>query len=310
MNLLRGPFIKSFLVVLSFVSLPLVISAQEVKDPNPPANVPDGPVSIMATGGPDAFGYTFADENEPDCAFQFVDISSTGTFIFEGDDAASGPVSLGGPINIYGEVFTELNMATNGYITTDPTDTGTDLSNDCPLPSPLSTGGGARLYPLHDDLDLEPGIGRGLVQYFPECPRPSSTCGLEDCTIFYYDNVSHFPGGILVATWDMEVILYHQSNDIVYQIGPGNPEQGAGSTTGIQNFPPPTTGLTYACNTAGSVPDNTAVCIFHPEPECLVPPPPPPVSNIPTLSEWGMLAMAVLLGVVGLAIARRRLSAQ
>lgn len=297
--------LKTIVVLLLVVT---IASAQEVKDPNPPANINDAPVSVNATGGPDAFGYTYRDQNEPGCTFDFIDISATGTFIVDGDDTSSGPVALGAPINIYGVNFTELNMAANGYITTDPNDTGPDLSNDCPLPAIPSTPAGtngARLYPLHDDLDLESGIGAGYVEYFEICPRAGDTpgCELEDCTIFYYDNVAHFPGGGAAPTWDMEVILYHQSNNIVYQIGSGNPEMGSGSTTGLQDFSPPTTELTYACNTPGSVPDNTAVCIYHPSPNCLV------ERAVPTLSEWGLIAMAGILGVIGLFAIRRRKAA-
>ena len=38
-----------------------------------------------ATGGPDAFGYTWSDQAEPDCAYNFVDISATGTDLGDGD---------------------------------------------------------------------------------------------------------------------------------------------------------------------------------------------------------------------------------
>ncbi len=31
-----------------------------------------------------------------------------------------------------------------------------------------------------------------------------------------------------------------------------------------------------------------------------------PPSNVPTLSEWGLIAMAVILGIVGFMVVRRR----
>ncbi|HRC84459.1 MAG TPA: IPTL-CTERM sorting domain-containing protein [Thermoanaerobaculia bacterium] len=236
-------------------------AVQEVKDPNPPR--PGAiPNSTDTTGGPDAFGYTFADGNETTCGpGSIIDISGTGTNVISGDDAAA-PVTLGSAFNFYGTSVTQMALATNGYISTDPTDTGPDLSNDCPLPAPPSTGGGARIYPLHDDLILND-PNAAFYQYFPVCPRQSDRCATnEPCSVFMWNNVEHFGGG--GESWDVETILYHTTNDIVYLIGPGNPETGSGSTTGIQNFPPPTTGLTYACNVGGSIPDNTRVCIFHP----------------------------------------------
>jgi uncharacterized repeat protein (TIGR01451 family) len=117
--------------------------------------------------------------------------------------------------------------------------------------------------------------GTAYVQYFPDCPRPSSRCRVsEDCTVFQWADTHHFgnPG----EPFDVEAILYHDTYDLVVNVGPGNPEQGTASTTGIQAAPStpgppyptgiPSSGLTYACDTADSVPDGTAVCFFHPDP--------------------------------------------
>lgn len=244
-----------------------------------------------ATGGPDAFGYTWADQHELTVDYNFIDISGTGTQIFSGDDVSSGGIALNAPFVFYGSVYNQLNMASNGYISTDPSDTGPDLSNDCPLPAPPSTGGGARLYPLHDDL-----ISTGYVQYFSTCPRASDRNPGEDCTVFMWHDVTHWPSGGL---WDMEAILYHQSGDFVFQIGSGNPELGSGSTTGIQNGDA-TIGLTYACDTANSLPENTAVSFYNP---LYTPPTPTP---IPTLSEWGIIFMSLFLGITAIITLRRR----
>lgn len=268
----------------------------EVKDPNPPSGLQG--VAARATGGPDAFGYTYADQSEATCPTQFIDITGTGTPVTSGDDVGA-PVALTGPaFNFYGTDYTSLAMTTNGYLSTDPTDSGPDLSNDCPLPAVPSTPGGtngARIYPLHDDL-----ISDGLFEYFASCPRPGDYGAPEGCYVFQWDNVTHFGGG---GPWTMEAVLYDTSYEIVYQIGAGNPETGMGSTTGIQDPSPPTTGLTYACDTAASVPDNTTVCIYHPMF-------PPGTFSIPTLSRAMLPALAgLLILVAGLSMRRRRLQA-
>ena len=36
----------------------------------------------------------------------------------------------------------------------------------------------------------------------------------------------------------------------------------------------------------------------------------PMISSIPTLSEWGLIAMVVVLGIVGIFALRKRLSSQ
>ena len=232
---------------------------------------------FAATGGPDALGYTWADQAEPTVDYDFIDISGTGTQVFSCDDCSSGAINLDEPFYFYGTEYNQLVMCANGCISTDPSDSGADLSNDCPLPDSPSTDGGARLYPLHDDL-----VATGYVQYFPICPRPSERNPGEGCTVFMWKSARHFGGS---DVWDMEAILYHQSGDIVFQIGPGNPELGSGSTTGIQNEDV-SDGLTYACNTADSIPDNTAVSFYNPLFE---------EEPIPTLNEWGMIIMSLLM---------------
>lgn len=286
-----------FLAILLAVAMPLL--AQEPKNPAPSG----GSVTPLfgGGGGPDNFGYTFIDGGG--CGFQFVDISGTGTMIVDGDDTASAPVALQGPFNFYGDDLTELVMAANGYLSTDPTDTGPDLSNDCPLPAPPSTGGGARIYPLHDDLDLEAGIGQGFFEYFASCPRPSSQFPGADlgCHIFQWDEVSQFPGGGGAAVFDIQTILYDNSFEIVFQHDDRNPDGGAGSTTGIQNMAADD-GLTFACDAPASIPTNSAQCFMHPNPDVELLPAPPAV---PAMSTWSIIALAMLLMIVGSFLIRR-----
>lgn len=241
-----------------------------------PHSAPPGPRTVA---GPDGFGYKSIDSLEAGGpVFDFIDISATGQMVIVGDDVSSAsaapngigaPIALPAPFTLYGVVYNQMNMCSNGYITTDPADTGPDLSNDCPIPAVPSTPSttGARIYPLQDDLDLEDGFGAGYYEYFESCPRASDTGCDMGCHVFMWDNVAHFPGGAAAATWDMETILY-DNGDIVFQIGAGNPETGSSSTSGIQSesfgdtTTPPVFGLTHVCNTADSVPDNTAIRIF------------------------------------------------
>lgn len=243
-----------------------------------PAVIPPG--APRATAGPDGFGYRSIDNLEQDGpVFDFIDISATGQKVVEGDQtstASAPPLGIGAPIDLpvpftlYGKSYFQMTMCANGYLTTDVTDLGADLSNDCPLPDAPSTPTdttGARIYPLHDDLDLEPGIGAGYYQYFPSCPRTSDTGCDMGCHVFMWDNVSHFPGGVNSPQWDMEVLLY-DNGDIVFQIGAGDPNGGISSTTGMQSeafgdgMTNPDFGLTHVCNTPDSIAGNTAIRIF------------------------------------------------
>ncbi len=226
-------------------------------------------------GGPDNFGYTFADSQETTCNFSFQDISSTGTELpftqansdqgIPALDDGFSDVDLGtSGFDFYGQNITRVTVSTNGYLSTDLNDNGGDFSNDCPLPSTGAAGGNnGRIYPLHDDV-----IANAVYhQYFPNCPRPGESVGSAGCDIFQW-NVDGFFNSTAGLNFDFQAILYEGTNQIVYQYGPGNERNGASQSVGIQNRPGTSAadidGLNYACETAGSVPDNSAVCIFHP----------------------------------------------
>ncbi|TDR19361.1 hypothetical protein [Marinicella litoralis] len=274
----------------------LISTSALAAEPKEDLNAPIPPGVFLGGGGvgPDAFGYTGTDSNTGTCSTQFVDITATGTNVVSGDDSGA-PVTLGAPFNLYGTIYTDVALATNGYIATDVTDTGPDLSNDCPLPAAPSTGGGARIYPLHDDL-----ISDVFYQFFPVCPRPSDNFPGQDvgCHVVQWANTTHF-GDATVFTF--EAILYDQSWEIAFIQGAGNPEEGSGSTTGIQNDGA-TDGLTYACNTASSVPAATAQCFTHPAPEQSLFPP----RSVPVNNNIALMILAGLFGLIGLSLFRRK----
>ncbi len=274
-------------------------SAQEAKNANAP-QAPFSGVAPNATGGPDTFGYTFLDSAEATCPFQFVDITATGVEVASGDDDSSGPIALAGPaINFYGTVYSSLVATTNGAISTDLTDGGGDLSNDCPLPVTPSTSGGARIYPLHDDLET----GSLLYQYFPACPRDNGYGTPEGCYVFQWNNANHFGDTTLFS---FQTIIYATSFGIVFQQLPGNPELGSGSTTGIQNDGA-TDGLTYTCDSAGSIAANTAQCFIHPAFPQGSGAPPAVQIDLPVSSRLSMLLLALGAGLAGMwAFTRRR----
>jgi cysteine-rich repeat protein len=257
------PVVRFLFLFLTIFSMALFVQAEdEVKDPNPPEDTGPG-VSIDAVGGPDGFGYSSIDSNEPGGpVYDFIDISGSGTDAgISCDDCGSVPVNISFPFNFYGTVNTQVVMSSNGYMAFgDPAETGQDLSNDCPVPaipsSPLGTPG-ARLYVLHDDLVV---LGAGYYQTFANCPNTSGGSGA--CTIYQWENAEHYPAS---DAFDFQAILYDNGN-ILTQYAPGNPEMGSGSTTGLQNYgPTPTIGLTYACNSASTITDNLAVCYIHPD---------------------------------------------
>jgi hypothetical protein len=285
-------FKPRLLVVAGVAMLALVPAfAQESKQETAPSAGFD-----FVRGVGDAFGYSINDSSGPLCNYDFIDISATGTSVASGDDSASAPLNLAAPFNLYGTDYTQLVMTTNGALSTDLSDTGGDLSNDCPLPATPSTSGGARIYPMHDDIVTTD----GFFQYFTSCPRPSDQFPSLDlgCNVFQWSGVTHFGGG---GPWEFQAILYEGSFEIVFQHGVGNPEAGSGSTTGIQNDGA-TDGSTYACDTAASVADNTAQCFAHPAPIVSAAPP----VSVPTGNRWGILMMLAAFALLAFGQLRAR----
>ncbi len=256
--------------------------------------------SFADTGGPDAFGYTFIDNNEPGGpVFNFIDISGSGTFVGEGDDNGFFPLPLGFDFNFYGTIYNEIGMSTNGFLGF--IDQGLSFNgNECPLPVFDPQGPEAIIAALWDDLEVdEPNSGL-FRQTFSSCPNTNGGSG--SCTVFMWDNAAHFPNGEFGPFFDLEVILYDNGN-ILMQYPPGNAEEGAGSTTGLENETA-TIGINYFCDTAGSITPDLAVCFIHPDSpkrDCS-----PFVPVVPTLSQWGLIALAVLIGIAGLLIINRR----
>ena len=73
----------------------------------------DGTQSRAACPGPDDYGYTC----DPECAFEFIDITTTGTLIGDavGDDVLSAPVAIN-PFDFYGTIVNAFQVSSNGFL--------------------------------------------------------------------------------------------------------------------------------------------------------------------------------------------------
>lgn len=173
--------------------------------------------------GPDAFGYTWIDSDEPGGpTYDWVDISGVGTpvpFPFSYvDDGTVGPLPLGFDFPFYGNVFDELYVSSNGWMSF--TNGALRTYTNRPLPSALADAPENLLAPWWDDMVYDESNGN---------------------TAFYYNDGSRFIvqmyvrrlGGFTPPFYQFQVILY-PTGDIVFQY------EGLGtnlisSTIGIQN---------------------------------------------------------------------------
>jgi uncharacterized repeat protein (TIGR01451 family) len=211
------------------------------------------------TGGPDPFGYAWIDSLEPGGpTYSWVDISTTGTSILLSDDATAGPFPIGFSFGFYGGSFSNFYVSSNGWVTF-VAPSGSDLSNDCPMPTNGTPNNMLAL--MWDDLD--PGDNGDPIYYesFAAGACPYGTYG-GACTVIQYEDFCHFPGGATCAVaGTFEAILF-DNGEILYQYEDAGDETGSGATTGIQNGDS-SIGLTYGCD-GNYLADGRAVLFFLP----------------------------------------------
>jgi hypothetical protein len=96
---------------------------------------PHYPPVILDQGGPDEFGYTWIDSDEPGGPiYEWRDITDIGEMIpITNDDQNMGPIDIGFEFPFYGETFTTFNMCSNGWMSF--TSSNVDYNNQ-PLPNP------------------------------------------------------------------------------------------------------------------------------------------------------------------------------
>jgi len=88
---------------------------------------------INGSGGPDAYGYTWADSDEGGVSYDWQDIADVGTPMTFSDDSVRGPFDLGFDFDFYGETQTQVWVSSNGFLSF------SSVSNGCcsgqPIPS-------------------------------------------------------------------------------------------------------------------------------------------------------------------------------
>lgn len=167
-----------------------------------PKGAPDPRVGIAVTtgiGGPDRFGYTWLDSDEPGGPrFEWVEISASGRRIpLIGDDLVSAPIAVGFDFPFYGTTFASFRICTNGFLSF--TSRGTDFINQ-PLPSVHAPEN--LIAAFWDDLFV---TARGGVFVLADSTR---------AVIEFQDCIQRF--GSLDRTYTFEIILF-PSGEFVFQ---------------------------------------------------------------------------------------------
>jgi hypothetical protein len=185
---------------------------KEAEDPRP---------GILGSGGPDAFGYTWVDSDDPaGPMFDWVDITGVGTPVFGAysDDGNRGAFPIGFDFPFYGEAFNEFRICSNGWISF--TSTRTTYTNQ-PLPNSSFSVPENLLAVFWDDMVVDPNDGNEVYYYND-----------GDRLIVQYE-IRRIATGGNPPFYSVQAILYPNGN-IVYQYA-GLGVNQTSATIGIQN---------------------------------------------------------------------------
>ena len=211
--------------------------AEPVQAQAAPAEAP------LRAGGPDAFGYSFIDSNEPGGpTYDFIDISGTGTQLTAGPTSGGnvddGHYTVGLPFTFpfYGQNYTTIYVSTNGHIDFNASRASniyTAGNNELPQPAaPMPT-----LMLYGEDLDpgdrgdiyvQDLGDGRFVVQYEEVTFYPLGSAGApqtfqailnEDGSVLYQYETITFSSG---DTNDVLIGLQNQDGTVGLEISDGD----------------------------------------------------------------------------------------
>ncbi len=178
---------------------------------------------VKGQGGPDQYGYTWIDSDEPGGpAFAWVDISAVGTEVTLGDDAYVGPIPIGFVLPFYDTSYTELYIGSNGLLTFG---SGSSERHNTGIPDITTPNNVIAMW--WDDLDLSSG---GHVYYYDDSQNNRFIVSFVNVPNYLY------PDG--TGSLNFQAIIYANGKvTLQYLImDPGSDAEGLSSATiGIEN---------------------------------------------------------------------------
>jgi hypothetical protein len=213
------------------------------------APVEFGAGPALGSGGPDLFGYTWEDSDEPGGpVYSWTDISGVGTplsFPSYEDDGTVGPIPIGFDFPFYGNTFSQLYVCSNGWMSF--TNGSLETYSNQPLPSAGSSVPENLLAAWWDDMVYDESDGNEAYYY---------NDGSRFIVQMYIRRIADFSPPFYL----FQVILY-SNGDIVYQYNTLDVTLNS-CTIGIQNGTKDD-GLTVAYND-GAYPHEELAVRFSP----------------------------------------------
>ena len=215
---------------------------------------------LLQAQGPDAFGYTWKDSNDPEGpVFEWIDISAVGTEVMGlGDDNSVAAMPMGMDFRFYWSDFNQIKIGSNGWLSFD------NVSNIASCFPILPTVGGPNnlICPLMSDLNFDNNSPGKIYTYHDDTPG-------DEKYIISYENVTFWTqADPIFGSNTFQVILSNADSSITFQYGAMDVDftytcTGSGKVAvGIENL----TGEIGLEVFSGVVPpSNYAVKFYYPE---------------------------------------------
>jgi hypothetical protein len=191
--------------VLSFLTLALLLGVR---------------VIAQTSGGPDTYGYTWRNSNDPNGpAYNWVEIKGMpGTISASGlaDDNVVGPFNIGFNFRYYWLDVTQIYVGSNGYISFSPVANIASTSIGFPsIPTAFPTNQNHLVAPMMTDLNFADSVGQlgagnsGSVYYY--------TNAAMDSMVITYDSVPFYANSSYRGYNTFQIILSKNDSSITFQ---------------------------------------------------------------------------------------------
>ena len=179
--------------------------------------------STKGAGGPDSWGYSWVDSDDPEGpTYGWIDISSVGTEVVLGDDDSTSAISIGFDFPFYENSYNQLNINSNGVLHFNG---GSKERTNDPIPDAAIPNNMIAIW--WDDLDPRKG---GNIYYYYDATNERFIVSFDGIPNYYSTTGTGALQFQAILTPNGKILLQYGSME------PGSDADGlAGSTIGIEN---------------------------------------------------------------------------
>ena len=216
--------------------------------------------SALKAQGPDAFGYTWKDSDDPNGpTLSWIDITSIGTQVTGlADDNAVGPIPMGMDFHFYWSDYDKIKFGSNGWISFDNV---SNIASCFPaIPTPDSKNN--LICPLMSDLNFDNNSPGKVYTYHDQTPG-------DEKFIISYENITHWTQtNPIFGSNTFQIILSNADSSITFQYASMEPDfayncTGSGKVAvGIENI---TGNIGLEVFSGLMPPSNYAVKFYYPQ---------------------------------------------